>query len=213
MLALDHLVISVKDAEKANEYARKHLSIKAIKGGNHEQWGTYNYLAYFSNTSYIEWLAIHDEDKARTQDNPLIQHLLHIQQQKSEPTTFQFALSTNQLDSYVEHFKQEQIPFKGPFNGHRVKPDGTELRWRMLFPNYDFKTEMLPFLIEWETPNKMPGLDNSQIISKIYYGGTSKEKFSHIYKLKNRKIHKNMLRLQNTKLYFTDQTLLSYELS
>ena len=152
MLALDHLVISVKDAEKANEYARKHLSIKAIKGGNHEQWGTYNYLAYFSNTSYIEWLAIHDEDKARSVDNPLIQHLLHVQEEKREPTTFQFALRTNQLDSYVEHFKQEQIPFKGPFNGHRVKPDGTELRWRMLFPKYDFKTEMLPFLIEWETP-------------------------------------------------------------
>lgn len=213
MLALDHIVVSVKDAEKTSEEKSGSLSIKAIKGGNHEEWGTFNYLAHFANDSYLEWLSINDKTKAQESDNPLIQHLLYIQEKVEEPFPFQFALRTDDLDGYIEHFKAKQIPFKGPIHGERTKPDGTTLKWRMLFPEYNIETEMLPFLIQWDTPNKVPGLDNPQAITSIKYGDLSKEKFAHIYQLNHVKSKKNYLRLQNTKLYFTKDKPFSYKLT
>src|SRR5699024_9298724 len=56
ILAQDHIVISGTNVEQASEQYGKQLSIKAVKVGEHENWGTYNYLAYFSNSCYIEWL-------------------------------------------------------------------------------------------------------------------------------------------------------------
>lgn len=81
----------------------------------------------------IEWLGIRTLKKAEQSDNPLVQHLVHtLSNQKQGP--FQFALRTTKLDAYVDHFKQNNIPFTGPITGERLKPDGTTLRWRMLFP-------------------------------------------------------------------------------
>src|SRR5699024_11824983 len=77
MLALDHIVISGTNVKQASEQDGKQLSIKAVKGGEHENWGTYNYLAYFSNSCYIEWLGIHDLQRAKQVEIPLIQHLVH----------------------------------------------------------------------------------------------------------------------------------------
>jgi len=51
---------------------------------------------------------------------------------------FQFALRTDRLDDFVSHFQDTQIPFIGPVEGKRIKPDGTMLTWRMLFPTYDY---------------------------------------------------------------------------
>lgn len=212
MLALDHIVISGTNAEQASEQYGKKLSIKAVKGGEHESWGTYNYLAYFSNSCYIEWLGIHDLQRAKQVEIPLIQHLVHTVEAYDKAVPFQFALRTNKLDEYVNHFKRHHIPYKGPFSGQRKKPDGTMITWRMLFPEYDFQTEMLPFLIEWETMNDIRGLDNPQAITSLKFGGMTKEQFTHMYNLKPRKILKHFVRLRNTKLYFTDYPELSFKL-
>ncbi|MDY0406910.1 VOC family protein [Virgibacillus sp. 179-BFC.A HS] len=204
MLALDHIVISGKNAKSASSNYGRQFSIKAIKGGEHKNWGTYNYLAYFSNESYIEWLGVSDESKLKTADNPLIHHLFSVLEENKEPIAFQFALRTNEMDDYVTHFKQNNIPFTGPVDGRRTRPDGTELKWRMLFPTFDYKAELLPFLIEWETPNTAFSLSNPQAITRIDLAGISKERFAEVYRLKSRRIYKNFLPLQNTKIYFRD---------
>src|SRR5699024_1051550 len=151
MLALDHVVIAGNDAETASAQYGNQFTIKAVKGGEHTNWGTYNYLAYFSNDSYLEWLGISDLAKATDTDNPLIQHLVFMIE-NDLPGPFQFALRTNELNSYISHFDKENISYTGPVSGERIKPDGTALKWRMLFPHYDHSEEILPFLIEWENP-------------------------------------------------------------
>ncbi|SHG32670.1 VOC family protein [Ornithinibacillus halophilus] len=217
MLALDHIVFAGKNAEEASQRYGSKFAIKAIKGGEHENWGTYNYLAYFSNHSYIEWMGIQNEEVAENSNNPLIQHLIH-HIKNGEPGPFQIALRTDQMNDYINHFKKNNIAFKGPFEGHRIRPDGTELKWRMLFPSYDYTKEMLPFLIEWDEPIRLTGpnvasLSNPQAITDIYYGGVDKEVFAHIYQLKPRRLLKNQLTIQNTKIHFNKERLLQFHLA
>src|SRR5690625_1391286 len=153
MLSLDHIVIASSDLEKASKKYEETFDIKTVKGGEHESWGTYNYLAYFSNDSYIEWLGSSKTAIARNSDNPLIQHLVYLLGRGlQEP--YQLALQTCNLDGFVEHFQSEKIPFIGPVPGKRKRPDGKMITWRMLFPTYNFKTETLPFLIEWDQPKE-----------------------------------------------------------
>lgn len=202
MLSLDHIVFAGNDLQAATkEYGN--IALKSVKGGEHDNWGTYNYLAYFSNNCYIEWLGINDVSKAQASENPLIQHLVHVLSTKSQGP-FQFALRTTKLDAYVEHFKANNISFTGPVHGERLKPDGTTLRWRMLFPTYDYEQETLPFLIEWgqsEAERFDVSLINSQAITNISFGGIDKELFQHIYQLRPR-ARNRQVRLRNAQLEF-----------
>lgn len=211
MLALDHIVFAGAQKDFSEEEYGQGSSIKAVKGGDHEIWGTYNYLAHFSNDSYLEWLGVRDYEKARQSENPLIKHLIYVQDH-NEVGPFQFALRTNQLDKFITHFKQNDIPYKGPFYGSREKPDGTQLKWRMLFPDYDYRKEVLPFLIEWESPNFISSLYNPQSITAINIGSISTQEFRHIYHLKPRKLLKNRVVLQNAKITFHESKELTFEL-
>jgi len=211
VLALDHIVYTSEEIGFPHEKFSLENQIKAVKGGEHEDWGTYNYLAHFSNDSYLEWLGVNDYDKAKQSDNPLIKHLIYVLDHKKEGP-FQFALRTNQLDKYITHFKNNNIPFEGPFHGSREKPDGTELKWRMLFPKYNYEKEVLPFLIEWESENQISSLFNPQAITKINYGNMDIKRFRHIYHLKPRKLLKNRVILHNAKIFFTENDELDFEL-
>lgn len=214
MLALDHIVIAARNAEELSAHYGNQFTIKSIRGGQHDDWGTQNYLSYFSNDSYIEWLGTYDNDKTTKADNPLAKHLMHVLE-KNILGPFQFALRTTQIDKYVEHFRKNDIPFEGPVPAMRKKPDGTVLRWRMLFPTYNFETEVLPFLIEWENPKEAypdTSLLNIQTIKQINFGGIDKETFTKIYQLKPKKLNKNHFPLQNSKIQFTNNDKLEFDL-
>lgn len=215
MLALDHIVINSTNTNDIITRSGKKMAIKAVKGGEHDDWGTFNYLSHFSNNSYLELLGVNDLDKAVQSTNPLIQHLLYMQRNEINGP-FQFALRTKQLDSYVTHFQKQGIPFKGPFPAQREKPDGTILRWRMLFPVYDYTTETMPFLIEWEDQKAAfaeTNLANTQSITRVYYGSLDKPSFARIYQLKPKKLNKNQISLSNSNIYFAGDGQISFELA
>src|SRR5699024_1612107 len=112
-------------------------------------------------------------------------------------------------------FKENDIPFTGPFNAERTQIDGTKLTWRMLFPTYDYKEEMLPFLIEWDKPldeRVDQTLVNSKTITKVDYGGTNLERFKHIYNVSTKKRLMNRSLLKNTKLNFTNSGILTFDI-
>lgn len=214
MLALDHVVIAATNAEELSALYGNRFTIKSIKGGQHNDWGTHNYLSYFSNDSYLEWLGSYDSTKAQKADNPLVKHLVHVLE-KGITGPFQFALRTTQMDSYVKHFTENNIAFEGPISAKREKPDGSTLKWRMLFPSYNYETEVLPFLIEWENPNEAypdTSLLNTQTIRQINFGGIDKNTFTKIYQLKPRKLNKNSFPLQNSKIQFTSNEKLEFDL-
>ncbi|MBO8157311.1 MAG: VOC family protein [Bacillaceae bacterium] len=172
MLAFDHLVIFSENPENDQRAISNEHRLTLTKGGHHENWGTYNYLAFMGNHCYIEWIGIEDQMKVDTSDNPLIQHVAFSERlQRYGP--IQFALRTSNLDSLIKHYEENAIPYKGPYPGQRRRPDGTMMKWRMLFPEYDVQQEVLPFLIEWEDGENhppRPDLTNDEEFSSIQIG-------------------------------------------
>ncbi|SFE35080.1 Glyoxalase-like domain-containing protein [Lentibacillus persicus] len=201
MLALDHIVIAANDPEKAaDRFGEKH-NITVIEGGQHTNWGTYNYLAYFTNDCYIEWIGIFDETTAARSKNPLI-HLLFRELAEGNEGPIQVALRTDQMDDYVLNLQERDLPFAGPIPGSRERPDGSLLEWRMLFPEGDRK--VLPFLIEWgevkNTPQD-PKLINNKAINSISIPGAASGKFTSIYQLNT---ENQIVQLENTALKGSD---------
>ncbi|WP_085505057.1 VOC family protein [Thalassobacillus devorans] len=163
MLAFDHLVIAADQPEEEQNHFEEKYGIRGFRGGRHETWGTYNYLAHLKNHSYLEWIGIEDKETARKSDNPLIKQLVHSLS-VNQKGPIQFALRTNDMDQFLDYWDKEGIPYKGPFPGSRKKTDGTLLQWRMLFP--DIQSHSLPFLIEWEGNNRP---DDSHLISNTSF--------------------------------------------
>src|SRR5699024_1356410 len=143
---------------------------------------TYNYLAYLSNNTYLEWLGSDDESVANQSDSPLIQHLIYHLENK-QVGLFQFALQTDDLKSYITHFNENNIPYSGPFKGQRELTSDITITLRMVIPTYDHTIERLPFLIEWvqsgyERVNVV--LVIPIVIIKIDFSGITLDRFLHI---------------------------------
>ncbi|MFA1822592.1 VOC family protein [Virgibacillus oceani] len=198
MLALDHLIFAVKDPEKAAmEFAEKH-DVKVVEGGKHENWGTYNYLAYFKNDCYIEWIGMFDEKLAAASDNPLIVQTYGTLS-KGQEGFIQFAFRTDNMDDFLEHFKIAEVDYNGPFTGSRQRPDGSRLEWRMLFPQSE---RTLPFIVEWGKTKNVPqdkALINDKKIEEVSLDATNKALFKEIFKLEETE---DVIQLENSRLKF-----------
>ncbi|WP_051189152.1 VOC family protein [Halalkalibacillus halophilus] len=169
MLAFDHLVIYSKNPKSHQELFSKVHKLQGMEGGTHQNWGTFNHLAFMAENSYIEWLGVQDEAVASASDNPLIQQTYQAHLKKQEGP-IQFALRTTELDNFLEHFDRNNISYSGPFPGSRTKPDGTKLEWKMVFPFSEQTDSPLPFLIEWNGEGNVPedkSLINEQPLDQV----------------------------------------------
>ncbi|MDQ0352960.1 hypothetical protein J2R98_002811 [Alkalibacillus filiformis] len=163
MIAFDHLVIHSFDPKQHQEmFSNFHNSV-GVPGGKHELWGTYNYLAFMENNSYIEWIGVDDEAVANQSDNPLIRQTAKAWRDQIEGP-IQFALRVSDLDCYIDDFNKKGVNYEGPFPGSRRKTDGSLLEWRMLFPNLEETNQTLPFLIEWNGEGNIP--NDTSLINK-----------------------------------------------
>ncbi|HLS06965.1 MAG TPA: VOC family protein [Bacillota bacterium] len=210
MLAIDHVVIAATDPLKsAEQFANKH-NLKITQGGKHDFWGTYNVLAYFQNQSYIEWLSIFEQNTAEQSDNPLIQQLVNKLKYDGDGL-FQYGLRTTAMDAFIEHFQMNNIPFVGPFQGKRQKPNGEDLTWRMLFPQHSLT--MTPFLIEWGQANLYganPKAVNEQTLNILLNKHENLQLFHHIYQTTNTD---QQIPLQNGQLSLQANDALSLTIS
>ncbi|WP_158589696.1 MULTISPECIES: VOC family protein [Clostridia] len=206
MLALDHIVIAAKDPQDAAKQFSLEHNVQTISGGKHENWGTFNHLAYFSNDCYVEWLGIFNEKIANEASNPLIHQLVQALH-KGEEGPIQFAFRTNNMEQLIQYFEQASIPAIGPIPGKRQRPDGSNLSWKMLFPK---GTRPLPFLIEWGEGYHVvdnTSFINSQIIAQVK-ANLPIHLISAYYKL----AADSTLTLANTELLLNEQSTLSFVL-
>lgn len=158
-------------------------------------------MAYFSNDSYIEWIGIFDKKIATQSENPLIKQIVNALDDNMEGP-IQYALRTDKMDKYIDHFHKSTIPFTGPIPGSRRKPSGSRLEWRMLFPGD--VSEQLPFLIEWGDVKNVPEdnrLINEQQIHTISAAINNFAKFKDIYQID--------LQLANAKLSVSNKLAFS----
>jgi catechol 2,3-dioxygenase-like lactoylglutathione lyase family enzyme len=119
----DHIVVAVKDLNKAIATYRDGLGFHVIPGGEHPT-GTHNALVHFG-IYYIELLAVKDAT------NPRAKWLLEwIAAAGENPPAY--AVAVTDLDAAVQRLDEAGIPHTAVEAGERATPEGTRLRWRML---------------------------------------------------------------------------------
>src|SRR5690606_10119876 len=111
--------------------ARK-CGIHAVEGGSHPDWGTANTLCYF-DLSYIEYLGVENPAVAeKAKGNSLVRQALEDLSHGEGPA--RIALRTDDLAEAARLLEKQGWKTSGPFPGSRTSPDGTLLRWSLLYP-------------------------------------------------------------------------------
>ncbi|WP_400163256.1 VOC family protein [Brevibacillus sp. TJ4] len=150
-LAFDHVVhfLRREPAEAAAAFAV--CGFHTVPGGRHLPWGTWNALSYF-DLSYVEFFAVEQAEIASKSDNPLVRQL--VDDSSLGEGFGQIALRTTQMDEWARRLMTKDLSITGPLQGSRMREDGTEIRWRMLFVETGKSGFRPPFLIEWAQPDE-----------------------------------------------------------
>ncbi|VDG96615.1 Uncharacterised protein [Lysinibacillus sphaericus] len=145
VMKLDHVVWFTKRTPEtvSSQYPGANV------GGRHEQWGTYNALLYMQN-AYIEWLAIENEDIAKSSTHPLVELLKH------DLSTFgegwgTLCVSTDDIQALDDRLLAMGMETSGVLDASRLTSSGTLKKWKMLFVLEEDLTDLpAPFFIQWE---------------------------------------------------------------
>src|SRR5689334_13744347 len=119
----DHIVVAVKDLNKAIATYRNGLGFTVVPGGDHPA-GTHNALVHFG-IHYVELLAV--RDPANPQAKWLKEWLAVAGE--NPPT---YAVAVSDLAAAVARLDAAEIPHAEIEQGERITPDGNTLRWRSL---------------------------------------------------------------------------------
>ncbi|MFJ8353427.1 VOC family protein [Bacillus paramycoides] len=156
MLAFDHLVHAVHCTPEEAAKQMQSLGFHTVQGGQHTNWGTWNSLCYF-DLSYIEFLAVQHEEKAKEAENPLVQETV-VKLQNGEGM-LQIAIRTDEIEKLAINLSKHGLQTIGPFEGKRVRKDGRLLEWKMLFVKQEEDGPKLPFFIQWDETDEERRID------------------------------------------------------
>lgn len=145
---IDHIVILVDDLNAAIEQYQA-LGFDVESGGRHPRF-TENALISVGDGSYLELIAFYEKDGAE-------QHRWH-KYLASGGGLVDYAVGTGSVESQMKTAKDRGVPYAGPNDGARKRPDGQEISWKTATPAGE-GTAGLPFLIEDVTDRdlRVPG--------------------------------------------------------
>ncbi|RYF62354.1 MAG: VOC family protein [Comamonadaceae bacterium] len=131
-LRLDHIVIAVHDLERARaDYTA--LGFTVLEGGSHPGRATHNALVVFEDGVYFELIAWHE---------PVPQQRWWQHLQQHGEGIVDVALLPHDVASVVAQAGARGVPYQGPNDGGRLRPDGQRLQWQTAHPD----RPDLPFL-------------------------------------------------------------------
>ncbi|WP_153126478.1 VOC family protein [Peribacillus tepidiphilus] len=177
MLKFDHIVHFVEgESRKAAEMFQA-LGKNAVRGGKHVNWGTENSL-YYAGLSYIEFLAIENEQKTKESDNPLIQ--LFIKDLEKEEGFGQICIRTDDIEKEKQRLEADGFITSQVFKGERIREDGKLLSWKMLFIESDPSLSLPdPFFIQWNESDE--DRMNDLTVSGLIKGNQQDEYIRSVY--------------------------------
>lgn len=144
---LDHLLWAVPDLESGRRDFADRSGVRPQMGGRHPGFGTHNALLHLGERCYLELIA---PDPTQSRLTGLGGHLVGLE---SSALVTWCAASEN-LDAVAAAardlgFEPGEITSMG-----RKRPDGSELRWKILQLGGHPYGGLLPFFIAWgETPH------------------------------------------------------------
>ncbi|MGV0034308.1 MAG: VOC family protein [Candidatus Azotimanducaceae bacterium WSBS_2022_MAG_OTU7] len=140
-MKLDHIMFAVSDLDAGVEQIHKLTGVSAEFGGSHAGAGTRNALLSFGNDQYLEIIA---PDPAQDVAGTMGAELLAL------PNTYirTWAVATEDFTPVISVL--EQCGY-----GHhiiemsRLRPDGVQLAWQILFVTQQPHGLAMPFFINW----------------------------------------------------------------
>lgn len=147
---LDHVLLGCSALESGIAFVEERTGVRAAFGGVHPGRGTENALLALGPRRYLEIIAP-DPKQGRVEQFSIITEL-------KEPELIGWAAHPGSLDAFAKKLTAAGVPFEGPRDGSRARPDGRMLRWKTLNLKDD-ASGLLPFFIEWSADSPHPSAD------------------------------------------------------
>jgi hypothetical protein len=159
-MRLDHVSYVTSHDQLADTVQRlgSRLGTTFVDGGIHPRFGTRNFTAPLLDGKYIE--VVCPLDHPATEQTPWGKAVSKKAQEGGGWLTWVF--STEDISPIEEKFGRKAV------DGHRTRPDGTDLKWKQIGVKEITDSRELPFFIEWLTEDH-PSKDGSTVsrIEKI----------------------------------------------
>ena len=147
--SLDHILLGCNDLQGGIDFVDQHTGVRATFGGVHPGRGTQNALLSLGKLHYLEIIAP-DPKQPEVKQFPMIKDM-------PTPRLVTWAAHPGNLDGIAQMLKAESIPFDGPREGSRARPDGRMLKWKALA--IEDRHGLVPFFIEWSPDSPHPSTD------------------------------------------------------
>jgi hypothetical protein len=159
-MRLDHVSYVTSHDQLADTVQRlgSRLGTTFVDGGIHPRFGTRNFTAPLLDGKYIE--VVCPLDHPATEQTPWGKAVSKKAQEGGGWLTWVF--STEDIAPIEEKFGRKAV------DGHRTRPDGTDLKWKQIGVKEITDSRELPFFIEWLTEDH-PSKDGNAVakIEKI----------------------------------------------
>ena len=159
-MRLDHVSYVTSHDQLADTVQRlgSRLGTTFVDGGIHPRFGTRNFTAPLLDGKYIE--VVCPLDHPATEQTPWGKAVSKKAQEGGGWLTWVF--STEDISPIEEKFGRKAV------DGHRTRPDGTDLKWKQIGVKEITDSRELPFFIQWLTEDH-PSKDGSAVagIQKI----------------------------------------------
>jgi hypothetical protein len=156
-MRLDHVSYVTSHDQLADTVQRlgSRLGTTFVDGGIHPRFGTRNFTAPLLDGKYLE--VVCPLDHPATEQTPWGKAVSKKAQEGGGWLTWVF--STKDIAPIEEKFGRKAV------DGHRTRPDGTDLKWKQIGVKEITDSRELPFFIQWLTEDH-PSKDGTTV-SKI----------------------------------------------
>lgn len=141
---VDHVSYACEPSEIADVVQRigSDLGVTFVDGGRHPAFGTRNFTAALASGSYIEVVSALDHPAALKAPFGQAVHA----RAESGGGWLSWVVAVTDMRSIQDHLGRAATP------GRRIRPDGSELRWKQIGVLDVMNSPVLPFFVEWESP-------------------------------------------------------------
>jgi hypothetical protein len=140
---LEGVLCSISNNQRADTLQR--LGSTFVDGGIHPRFGTRNFTAPLAGGQYIE--VVLPLDHPATEATPWGKAVSQKAQEGGGWGTCVF--STEDISPIEEKFGRKAV------DGHRTRPDGTDLKWKQIGVKEIADSRELPFFIQWLTEDHL----------------------------------------------------------
>jgi hypothetical protein len=155
-MRLDHVSYVTSHDQLADTVQRlgSRLGSSFVDGGVHPRFGTRNFTAPLQNGQYIE--VVCPLDHPSTEQTPWGKAV--SKKAQAGGGWFTWVFSTDDIEKISEKFGRPAV------DGHRTRPDGSDLKWKQIGVNEISDSRQLPFFIQWLTADH-PSQDGKAVAS------------------------------------------------